>query len=162
MLIVGIWVVNAITNSVSLSPEYTRVTNESNTSILADATAYSLAHNPYGVVTVGNDTHNFLNCRLQSGTGGLDGCWNVTQVSCKYTCTNQVVMFENASYLAADIVNFTYDYASDTYVQANQSLEGAETTTWDAMDLAVVTLIVIAAVAIITLLFAGFGGVGRV
>lgn len=157
VLIVGIWVVNSFTNTVTMTTTYTHVINETNT--LADATAKSLTNNPYGVTNVWNNTHTLPNCRATTGVEHLDGCWNLTQTHCKYTCANQVVMFANATYFAGEW-NITYDFAPASYVAGNNSMSNAEATTWNSFNLAVVALIVLAAVAIISLLFAGFGGMG--
>ena len=51
---------------------------------------------------------------------------------------------------------------ADWSTDANTTYTSVKTTTWDAFDLAVVSLIVIAAVAIISILIGGFGGMGRV
>jgi len=137
-LIVGVWIFTSVQNAVVL-PTYTVVNNMT----FVNDTMTAVPH-PYinALVSVVNSTGN---------THPM----NDAKTRCNVNSTSTVSCLYNATYIAdtnPSIVTYTYNPSG-----GNTTLNSVISTTWSSFQLGVVVLIVIAAVAIIGILVAGFG-----
>ena len=142
-LIVGVWIVSAVQQSFTL-PTY--AVTESIT--FTNATAYNVG-NPYvnSVTSIGNSSG--ASYTLGVGNYSVDSGGNT--ITATLVCKPGYCQASNAWTVA-----YVYNPSS-----ANTTLGQVFTTTWSSFQLGVVSLVVIAATAIIGILVSGFGRTGE-
>jgi hypothetical protein len=138
-IFIGIWVLSSVITSTGTPLTYGYRTNEANTSIITTSTSYlvpaasTYTHsfalsNTTIVLTNGTDTLTTTNYTAYSNGTVTFGVWN-------RGATGGIVYF-----------NYEYGYVPDTTFSA---VDSATNTTWNAISLLSVALIIISAVAIL-------------